>query len=76
MGSKGRRSRKPKRSLAKVPKYEEPNNIPLASQGGGAETGAGRLGHGSDHRQSGQPGRAGRLMLRMLGLRPKGGQPR
>jgi hypothetical protein len=76
MGSKGSRSRKPKHPLAKVPKYEEPNNIPLAGLGGGAETGAGRLGHGSDHRHPGQPGRAGRLMLRVLGLRPKGDAPR
>jgi len=74
MGSQGSRPRKPKHRLAKVPKYEEPNNIPLAGLGGGAETGTGRLGHGSDHRHPGQPGRAGKFMLRMLGLRPKGEQ--
>lgn len=71
MGSKGTRPRKPKQRLPKVPKYEEPNNIPLAGLGGGPETGAGRLGHGTDHRHPGRPGRAGAFVLRVLGLRPE-----
>ena len=71
MGSKGDRPRKPKRRLPKVPKYEEPNEIPLAGLGGGAATGVGRFGHSADHHHGEQPGRFGKRLLHLLGLRPK-----
>ncbi len=71
MGSKGERARKPKRRLAKVPKYEEPNTIPLAGLGGGTTSGAGREGHSADHHHATPPGSTGRWFLRMLGLKPK-----
>lgn len=76
MGSKGIKPRKPRRALPKVPRYEEPNEIPLAGLGGGAATGVGREGHsaGHHHNDAGhhndQPGRFGRFLLRTLGLRP------
>jgi len=69
MGSKGIRPRKPRRRLPKVPKYEEPNEIPLAALGGGTATGLGRVGHSSDHHQTKEPGWAGKLLLRLLGRR-------
>jgi len=71
MGSKGAKPRKPRQTLSKVSKYEEPNEIPLAGLGGGAATGVGREGHGADHHHPQQPGRFGRLFLRTLGLKPK-----
>jgi hypothetical protein len=71
MGSSGDKPRKPRRRLAKVPKYEEPNNLPLPGLGGGAEQGNSRYGHGSDHQHPKKPGKAGAFVLRMLGKRPK-----
>jgi len=76
MGSKSGKSRKSSSHLPKVPKYEEPNNIPLAGLGGGAATGSGREGHSSDHHHNKEPGSAGKWLLRTLGLRPKGETPR
>jgi len=69
MGSKGGRPRKPKHRLPKVPKYEEPAEIPAAALGGGAAAGLGRAGHGSDHHHGRHVGRAGKLLLRLLGKR-------
>ncbi|HEX3946939.1 MAG TPA: hypothetical protein VHW47_04505 [Acidimicrobiales bacterium] len=71
MGSQGDKPRKPRRRLPKVPKYEEPNEIPLAGLGGGAPTGLGRFGHSADHHHNQPPGRFGRTFLRALGLKPK-----
>jgi hypothetical protein len=71
MGSRGSSPRKPKQRLAKVPKYEEPNQIPLAGLGGGAVRGSGREGHGADHHKQKTPGRFGTWFLRRLGLGPR-----
>jgi hypothetical protein len=72
MGSAGDKQRKPRRRLAKVPKYEEPNDLPLPGLGGGGGgQGNGRFGHGSDHKHPKKPGRAGTFVLRMLGMGPK-----
>lgn len=71
MGSSGDKPRKPRHPLAKVPKYEEPNSLPLPGLGGSSESGSGRFGHGSDHKHPGKPGRAGTFLLRMLGMRSK-----
>jgi hypothetical protein len=71
MGSKGIRPRRPRRRLAKVPRNEEPNQIPLAGLGGSSTAiGHGRQGHEADHHAV-EPGRAGRLLLRLLGRRPR-----
>ena len=71
MGSKGSKPRKPKHPLGKVPKYEEPNNIPMAGLGGGASVGLGREGHSSDHHKNKPPGKLGAGFLRLLGLKKK-----
>jgi hypothetical protein len=72
MGSAGDKPRKPKRRLTKVPKFEEPNDLPLPGLTGASPFGIeeGRFGHGSDHKHPGQPGRAGLFLLRILGRRP------
>jgi hypothetical protein len=69
MGSSGDKPRKPRHPLPKVPKYEEPNSLPLPGLGGGGDVGSGRFGHGSGHKHPGKPGRAGTFLLRMLGMR-------
>jgi hypothetical protein len=66
MGSEGSKPRKPKRKLAKVPKYEEPNRA--EGFGGGS---FGRSGHSSDHHKADKPGRLGSFVLRTLGRKPK-----
>ena len=73
MGSEGSKPRKPKRRLAKVPKYEEPNTFPAAGLTGSSNDGFGsRYGHSADHHhQSQKPGSVGSWFLRMLGLKPK-----
>jgi hypothetical protein len=73
MGSAGDKPRKPKRRLAKVPKYEEPNNLPLPGLTGTNELGVpdSRFGHGSDDKHPGRPGRAGLFLLKVLGRRPR-----
>ncbi|HEX4245095.1 MAG TPA: hypothetical protein VHY77_05970 [Acidimicrobiales bacterium] len=71
MGSSGDKPRKPRHRLAKVPKYEEPNSLPLPGLGGTSSTESGRFGHGSDHKHPGKPGRAGSFLLRMLGMHTK-----
>lgn len=72
MGRSGSRSRKPKRRLAKVPKYEEPNTFPAAGLTGssGGVYGS-RYGHRVDHHQRKPPGRFGRFVLRTLGSKQK-----
>ena len=57
VGSAGNKPRKPKRRLAKVPKYEEPNTLPAQGlTGGGGEVFGSRYGHSADH-HSGQGAR-------------------
>jgi hypothetical protein len=72
MGRAGDKPRKPKRRLAKVPKYEEPNTLPLQGLTGnsGAAFGS-RYGHSADHHQGNKPGRFGAFLLRCLGMKPK-----
>ncbi len=72
MGSAGEKPRKQKRRLAKVPKYEEPNTLPLAGLTGSSEEVFGsRYGHSADHHQQKEPGRFGAFVLRRLGMKPK-----
>lgn len=71
VGSKGEKSRKPKHRLPKVPKYEEPNTLPLPGLVGGASAGPRPGGYGGDHQHSQAPGRAGKALLWLLGRRPK-----
>jgi hypothetical protein len=71
MGSEGIRPRRPKRRLAKVPKDEVANQMPLAGLGGSSSAyGYGRHGHQAD-RHAVEPGRAGRFLLWLLGRRPR-----
>lgn len=76
MGSDGSKARKAKHPLHKVPKFEEPNDLPLPGLGGDAGLGFGRFGHSADHHHFKQPGRLGRLFLRVLGGGPRGRGPR
>jgi hypothetical protein len=76
MGSKGDKPRKRKHRLPKVPRYEEPNTLPLPGLVGGATTGPGPAGYGGDHHRSHEPGRAGKALLWLLGRRPKEPEPR
>lgn len=72
MGSAGEKPRKQKRRLAKVPKYEEPNTLPLAGLTGSSEEVFGsRYGHFADHHRQKEPGRFGAFVLRRLGMKPK-----
>jgi hypothetical protein len=75
VGSKGDKPRKPKHRLPKVPKYEEPNTLPLPGLVGGATTGPGPAGDGGNHQHSQEPGRAGKALLWLLGRRPKDPNP-
>jgi hypothetical protein len=70
MGRTGDKSRKQKRHLAKVPKYEEPNSIPAAGLTGssGGPFGS-RYGHSADHHHQKPPNRFGAFVLRCLGLK-------
>ena len=72
MGRAGNKPRKTKRRLGKVPKYEEPDTIPLAGLTGsnGEEVFGSRYGHAADHHQEKQPGRFGSFVLRVLGMKP------
>jgi hypothetical protein len=72
MGRSGDKPRKPRRRLAKVPKYEEPNTFPaggLTGNSGGLF--GSRYGHAADHHEQGRPGRFGAFVLRCLGMKPK-----
>jgi hypothetical protein len=72
MGRAGDKPRKPRRRLSRVPKYEEPNAIPLAGlTGSGDEVYGSRYGHSADHHHEKPPGRFGAFVLRLLGLKPK-----
>lgn len=73
MGSADDKPRKPRRPLAKVPKYEEPNELSLPGLTGDVGFGRryGRFGHGSDHQRTHKPGRVGSFILRLLGMRAK-----
>ncbi len=72
MGSEGSKPRKPKRRLAKVPKYEEPNTFPAAGLTGSSNDGFGsRYGHSAEHHTNQKPGRLGSWFLRTLGLKQK-----
>jgi hypothetical protein len=66
MGSQGSKPRKKKHKLDKVPKYEEPNQAEGFTGGS-----FGRSGHSSDGHATGEPGRAGSFLLRLLGRQPK-----
>jgi hypothetical protein len=74
VGSKGDKPRQPKHRLPKVPKYEEPNTLPLPGLVGGA-TAPGPAGDGGSHQHSLAPGRAGKALLWLLGRRPKDPNP-
>jgi hypothetical protein len=71
MGSANDKPRKRRHPLPKVPKYEEPNTLPLPGLTGDSGLGntSGRFGHGSDAKEHHAPGRTGRAILRMLGMR-------
>jgi len=73
MGSADDKARKPRHPLRKVPKYEEPNSLPLPGIGGGSSFGLryGRFGHGSDGSEHHRPAWPGRFLLRLLGMRSK-----
>jgi hypothetical protein len=72
VGSEGSKARKPKRRLAKVPKYEEPNTFPGGGLTGSSNAGFGsRYGHSADHQSHSGPGRFGSWFLRKLGLKQK-----
>ena len=68
MGSAGDKRRKRRNKEPRVPKYEEPNRL----EGAGGGAGFGRYGHGSEHHPPAKPGRAGSLLLKLLGQKPKG----
>ena len=70
MGSTGPRERKPHKHLAKVPKYEEPNTIPLAGLAPEQGPNPGRFGHSAVQHRSAQPGRLGSWVLRIRGKMP------
>ena len=71
MGSAKDKPRKRRHSLPKVPKYEEPNTLPLPGLTGNSELGdtSGRFGHGSDGKEHHAPGLVGRTFLKVLGMR-------
>jgi hypothetical protein len=73
VGSSGDTPRKPRRRLAKAPKYEEPNTFPAPGLTGTSDTVFGsRYGHSADHHRTGtQPGRVGSWILRRLGMKPR-----
>jgi hypothetical protein len=66
MGSSGGKPRKKAHKERKVPKYEEPNRAEGFSGGS-----FGRSDHQAARRHPDKPGRAGSLLLRLLGQRPK-----
>jgi hypothetical protein len=72
MGASGDKPRKPRRRMAKVPKYEETNNIQLAglAENSGSVAGT-RLGHSTAKGRSQNLGRVGAFVLWCLGRRPK-----
>jgi hypothetical protein len=73
MGSADDKPRKRRHPLKKVPKYQEPNSLPIPGFGSSSSFGLryGRFGHGSDGDEHHRPAWPGRLLLRLLGMRPK-----
>jgi len=72
MGTSGDKPRKTRRRMAKVPKYEETNNIQLAGLAENSSSVAGtRLGHSTAKGRSQNLGRFGAFVLWCLGRRPK-----
>jgi hypothetical protein len=73
MGTADDKPRKPRRPLKKVPKYEEPNTVPLIGLSGlpGFGVSKGRFGHGSDGTSHHRPAWPGRFFLWLLGMRPR-----
>ena len=73
MGSADDKPRKPRHPLQKVPKYEEPNALPLPGIGAGNSFGLryGRFGHSSDGKEHHRPGPLARFFLWLLGMRSK-----
>jgi hypothetical protein len=71
MGSADDRPRKQRHPLTKVPKYEEPNALPIPGFGSDNSFGVryGRFGHGSDGRRPRRPNVVARSLLRILGVR-------
>lgn len=70
MGTSGRASRKPKRRMEKVAKYEEASDLHLAGLAESSNTVSGtRLGHSESHTRSQDLGHFGRFVLRCLGRR-------
>jgi len=71
MGSANDKPRKRRHPLPKVPKYEEPNTLPLPGLTGNSALGdtSGRFGHGSDGKEHHAPGLVGRTFLKVLGMR-------
>jgi hypothetical protein len=72
MGSADDKPRKRRHPLPKVPKYEEPNALPLpglTGDSGFLGDQSGRFGHGSDGKEHHGPGVVGRVFLRVLGMR-------
>jgi hypothetical protein len=71
MGSADDKPRKRRHPLPKVPKYEEPNTLPLPGLTGNSGLGdtSGRFGHSADGKEHHPPGSVGRAFLRMLGMR-------
>ena len=70
MGSKGPKARKKQAHLDKVPKYEEPNTMPLAGLANEHGPNPGRFGHGVDGHRAKQPGKFGSFLIRLLGKKP------
>ena len=71
MGSRGSKQRKKHKHLDKVPKYEEPNTMPLAGLSNQQGNNPGRFGHSADHHHGAkQPGRFGSFLIRLLGKKP------
>jgi hypothetical protein len=70
MGSSGDKPRKPRHRLPKVPRGEEPNNLPLAglSNSTGGVYGN-RVDHDKAHGRSSEVGKFGRGFLWLLGKR-------
>lgn len=70
MGTSGGASRKPKRRLAKVAKYEEASDLHLAGLAESSNSVSGtRLGHRKSRTRSEDLGHFGRFVLRCLGRR-------
>jgi hypothetical protein len=73
MGTAGKKPRKTRRRMAKVPRGAEANNIQLAGLTTSSDSVHGtRLDHDAAHGRSENVGRFGRFFLWLLGRRRKG----